>query len=1547
MSFNVRPNTTHIEIGEKSGVTPVNAQVIIGSENITTFEGCLDDGKLNICPSDADKSMYNGDSYSDIQGVGDPSLGCSATTNWPHEPGMQKCLDVKMSVNPFTPIPGGSSTLVYFHSEEVDTNVVYDWNSGWKNVEFTNNCGGSTQNTSSLYNLSTNKFKNTVGAGLKVKPDADVYFNGVTAGPNNTNSLSVRLRIKHTKASGSSPSYYFKPNTTTGQAYTGSANFNDKCDSNSYVNTQNLGGFGLSNTFITLALNDTLEFQIRIGRNDPGLDDTDDATKLCDGGFPSPPGLGLTQDPNNCATGMGTRIKWTVDYSNIVTVTGIIPSFCNDPATNQPGTSMYKTSNYADIMIPNNSVLDYPCNVAGRSLYFVHNNPSYLSDPDLKKQEFIIADIVDSSDYANQDRLLLKGNGGEQLNALSTLVPQWYSQGGVDKNYNWYISCYQHSGNWDSSGVGFRWENIGHRNSTVISYEDEEGAGLEHSIYNSNGELGYRSCDIFDEGLDCWELEVTVAGINNTKIQIHEGTASNPALTPTNPVDITSPGTYKYCLAALQATGMWSDCAAWSDTAGSNSSCGSDGSVDSTVNNRFSYFNAGGIKILTAISSGSNSSCNISDIKITKKTPEITTVNKPIYGGNYTYDIDEYTWHRLDVLESSQVPLSITFSIGDLKDITKRGAGFSKTFSLPASAENEKILGSMLAVGSERQMISWEKARIRTNGIIIFSGLIRIEKGTTGKGGSYKCHMIEDTIDWSQALGDKELCDVSIIQNNPVEKTRQSVMDSWTLNKPYNFDKGGAMGSGQTLAEDYFWGVANYGEWHRKFLGGGNTFAHDTFDFHPVVYAKRVVEKIFLQSGYTLDSRFWESQTAALLCHPFSSGEDYYTTDPNSLVGQFSQNLADAAHPGGACGGNYQSGGKIPGGGYDRTWYPLLNVASDFNNNMTGTSPNTCGGASNKGYVVPFDGDYDITLKGNLNTRQSSWGSGAGVFFEVLKNGSSLFGWSMSTYGSWTSLVQNGVKTLNAGDVISFRVRGQNYSSVYSCWQDVKNIKFLVYPAASTTPPPQFVNFNKIFECGTKQIDYLKGFTDMFNLQWTSNEDSKIVYCEPYDDFFGSGKVLDWTDKLDHESWTDKFIIEELAKTVTFRYAEDTSDEGYESTRAWLEKHNKPIYQAHVQNNEEKFRKEALELGTDIFSSTVSFNNYGTQASPTTLLNGNIGWGDMTWTSGGGTVANNPIMPYLWTEEGGRVNYGYPDRPPYVAYPKIDLRVLNHYSLLNGRLVNNQGDMTSPSITGCRTWNFYEGGSLSVNHFPYMDWLDKYKKGVSVDPYNLSWSNYDDELGNVSQGLYFKYWHTAYQKMNGGAALRTCKMHLTPNDIAMFDYRDLIKIVIDNVATYWTVQKIKDYKPNQEVLTTVELVEYKTKVDFGNVGEDDNYTGQSTQSEVPQSRYENTPQSISTQINKNKGNTLGEGIIASGNQVVVGKYNIQNKDDVFSVGTGSNDLDRVTALSIDSCGEVTIAGGELIVEETTGVVHDLVFTETKTLQDGTIETSLKKVYLKK
>ena len=171
--------------------------------------------------------------------------------------------------------------------------------------------------------------------------------------------------------------------------------------------------------------------------------------------------------------------------------------------------------------------------------------------------------------------------------------------------------------------------------------------------------------------------------------------------------------------------------------------------------------------------------------------------------------------------------------------------------------------------------------------------------------------------------------------------------------------------------------------------------------------------------------------------------------------------------------------------------------------------------------------------------------------------------------------------------------------------------------------------------------------------------------------------------------------------------------------------------------------------------------------------------------------------------------------------------------------------------------------------------------------------------------------------MNGGSALRTCKMNLNQRDIADFDYRDLIHLEIDNVSTYWTVNKIKDYKPNQEVLTTVELVEYKTKIDF-------NHRKQTTSTgtkDIPigtrslTKKFENNNfRKLDNSNNKTKGSgiALGDGIIANNNQTVVGNYNVENTEEVFSVGYGTNDTDRQTAFSIDSCGEVKVQGGSSV-----------------------------------
>jgi hypothetical protein len=66
----------------------------------------------------------------------------------------------------------------------------------------------------------------------------------------------------------------------------------------------------------------------------------------------------------------------------------------------------------------------------------------------------------------------------------------------------------------------------------------------------------------------------------------------------------------------------------------------------------------------------------------------------------------------------------------------------------------------------------------------------------------------------------------------------------------------------------------------------------------------------------------------------------------------------------------------------------------------------------------------------------------------------------------------------------------------------------------------------------------------------------------------------------------------------------------------------------------------------------------------------------------------------------------------------------------------------------------------------------------------------------MQRGLFDRYYGNFFEKVSGGAALRSCMMDLSATDIANFDFRNIIKIVMDGgISTYWTVNKVADYKP--------------------------------------------------------------------------------------------------------------------------------------------------------
>ena len=354
------------------------------------------------------------------------------------------------------------------------------------------------------------------------------------------------------------------------------------------------------------------------------------------------------------------------------------------------------------------------------------------------------------------------------------------------------------------------------------------------------------------------------------------------------------------------------------------------------------------------------------------------------------------------------------------------------------------------------------------------------------------------------------------------------------------------------------------------------------------------------------------------------------------------------------------------------------------------------------------------------------------------------------------------------------------------CTVTARNCELMFYPLSTTAEPENPVSFSTALGCNVKQMDIIKGVTEMFNLHWTADSASKTVYAEPYDEFYGSGKILDWSDKLDMDSWEDVYIIDEVAKEVFFRYASDSGD-GLTVDFEEVE-NNDPLWCKKFYN-EAIFNKVDLdEKGTDVFASTFQFQQSLTSS------------GDLTWPCGG-----TPDMPILWKNDenaaGNKPNVSWQDgteRPDDSdARSDFDLRILSYFGN------DPSADITVESATQ----------TISLGAFPYFG-TQNMRVSPNVDYHNLSWENRESDsvvnpgTMNTSLGLFDKHWKRQYEKTTGEGSLRICHFNLQDEDIELFDYRDIIKLYFDHVATYWTVNKIKDYKPGAGVLTKVELVQY-------------------------------------------------------------------------------------------------------------------------------------------
>ena len=401
---------------------------------------------------------------------------------------------------------------------------------------------------------------------------------------------------------------------------------------------------------------------------------------------------------------------------------------------------------------------------------------------------------------------------------------------------------------------------------------------------------------------------------------------------------------------------------------------------------------------------------------------------------------------------------------------------------------------------------------------------------------------------------------------------------------------------------------------------------------------------------------------------------------------------------------------------------------------------------------------------------------------------------------------------LNKGDKIRLRLgirlfagdTNQNFL-VYVFYQSKSNSNFNIELDSLRVEYGQTYNLTDVMNPDYKQIDFVKGIAHAFNLQMTTDESTKTVNIEPFDSFYKPyGDAIDWTHKLDRSSETsDKWLESDLKRTLVFKYKGDDADAKIKF---------RGINYFHNIQDEFPYREilpNTFKKGDSTFENPFFAGTYNAK--------------DMAST--GAANIDTAFSACLWTEnvssnDEGRPTKGYDFSPRLLYWNKYSpagatvglnkIAQVQTWSNVNKIIVAK----SAVPVTGLVLSNIYpQATMINADNTLYTD-----ASGSTLGTYSpiLSYGNvwvrdYDDATGVYTElqsgsGLYDTYYRNMFESIKRSPRLRTVSVSLGISDIVDLDFTRLV--YIDGV--YWRINKVIDYKPNNNKSTKVELIEWFT-----------------------------------------------------------------------------------------------------------------------------------------
>ena len=836
----------------------------------------------------------------------------------------------------------------------------------------------------------------------------------------------------------------------------------------------------------------------------------------------------------------------------------------------------------------------------------------------------------------------------------------------------------------------------------------------------------------------------------------------------------------------------------------------------------------------------------------------------------------------LDVTDHLEFPLALTFQITDLKDITSTSGDFSKTFKIPATKNNNKILKQQFNPNIEyagQPLTFGRKCRILVNDFYSLEGFIKIN-GIGGFGQSpayYDCVFYGNNLSWAKDLDGKYMNETFAdghglwgSNGNQLSYNKSSIMATWTQEHS------------ESDSSPLVYPVVSYGDYNpdgipftiqlldfkddqfnntplvaKGYVGwDDNKDSYGTpppsSDWRPALWVKTTLEAIFSKIGYTISSDFINTDMFKRLVWLLPN---FKYNNPDERYNEFGIEYKWVTERN----ASFDAGSTTVNEDFAFTFKDASLKESDGDSHYTGDATsalefNTETNQSANGYNLDLVLDNNNRLSTNNNvitigeygyytirfpvmqvkvaslfsstTDQGTVSSlDCCINIEVKTVGQSTFNiigqiertlepenananhivdnnvYSFTDYVNTPSFTTENPIWLNKNDQIRFR-KGARLTETSSSSQGF-NVNILWRAAGSSDlqisldPVPvlygQTYDLDKVINKEYKQIDFIKGVAHAFNLTLTTDEVAKIVFIEPFDNFYKTYEhAIDWTQKLDRsKEIKDVFQKTDLKREFVFKYKSDDKDLKVK------DRGNKYFKKIHDESPYIEILSDSFEKGRSTFENPFFAGTYNAQDS-----------------DAGGRISNRPAYSgCLWettvTAGSSRANTpkGFDFLPRLLFWKKyspssaIDARMQVEVQTWKDKSLRIIPDA---SVT-------IDSDTILSGVLPQATSCNKHDIDSPVLSYGNVWiKDYDDATGDFAaivagKGLFETYYKKMFEMLKINPRIRTVFLNLKLSDIVKLDFRKLV--YIDGV--YYRINKILDYQPNKNTVTKVELICWK------------------------------------------------------------------------------------------------------------------------------------------